>query len=93
MPSAASAVRITGSSVLGTSTWTALTASSTYNGQNYGPYMQSVPVNSLTNGSLVGNGTFGGTAVSNKDYVYDFNSGNGSGNIWGCSDHAGTIVP
>src|SRR3954452_22127350 len=23
-----------------TSTWTALTASSTYNGQNYGPYMQ-----------------------------------------------------
>jgi general secretion pathway protein G len=76
-----------------TSTWTALTSSSTYNGQTYGPYMQSVPVNSLTNGSAVGNGTSTGTAVANVDYVYDFNSGNGSGNIWGTSDHAGAIVP
>lgn len=76
-----------------TSTWTSLTSSSTYNGQNYGPYMQSVPVNSLTNGSVVANGVSGGTAVANVDYVYDFSSGSGSGNIWGCSDHSGTIVP
>ena len=76
-----------------TSTWTSLTSTTVYNGQTFGPYMQSIPTNSLTNGSAVGNGTFGGTAVANVDYVYDFNSGIGSGNVWGTSDHAGTLVP
>src|SRR4051795_2741711 len=43
------------------SNWTVLTSTSAYQGQNYGPYMQSTPINPLTNGSVVKNGTFGGT--------------------------------
>ena len=37
--------------------WPALTASSVYQGTTVGPYMQSIPVNSLTNGSVVKDGT------------------------------------
>jgi general secretion pathway protein G len=73
--------------------WPALTASSVYQGTTVGPYMQSIPVNSLTNGSVVkdGNGT---AAVAGADFVYDYGAGTGSGNIWGTSDTAtGTIVP
>ena len=76
------------------SNWTLLTASGTYNGSTVGPYMQAVPTNSLTNGSVVKNGTFGGTAVTGADYVYDYNSGNGSGNIWGCTNTtSGALLP
>ena len=76
------------------SNWTLLTSTSSYQGQTYGPYMQAVPVNPLTNGSVVKNGTFGGTAVTGADYVYDYAAGAGSGNVWGCSDTAaGTLLP
>ena len=74
--------------------WTLLTSTSTYSGTTVGPYMQAVPTNSLTNGSTVKNGTFGGTAVTGADYVYDYNSGNGSGNIWGCTNTtSGALLP
>jgi general secretion pathway protein G len=77
-----------------TTAWTPLTATSTYNGTTYGPYMQSTPTNPLTNGTVVKNGTFGGTAVTGADYVYDYNSANGSGNIWGASNTTtGALVP
>jgi general secretion pathway protein G len=78
--------------------WTLLTATSTgYNGQTVGPYMQQVPVNALTKGKVVKNGKYDATtstAVAGCDYVYDYNSGNGSGNIWGTEDTTtGLIVP
>ena len=73
--------------------WAPLTGVTAYGGQNWGPYMQAVPVNSLTQGSAVLNGT-NAAAVPGADFVYDYNAGNGSGNIWGTSDKAaGTIAP
>jgi general secretion pathway protein G len=74
--------------------WTLLTATSTYNGATFGPYMQDTPKNSLTNGSVVKNGTYGGTAVTGADYVYDYAAGLGSGNIWGCTNTTtGALIP
>src|SRR5205814_10229684 len=54
------------------SNWALLTATSTYQGQTVGPYMQSTPTNSLTNGSVVKNGD-GSAAVAGADFVYDYN--------------------
>ena len=73
--------------------WPALTASSVYQGTTVGPYMQSIPVNSLTNGSVVKDGT-NAAAVAGADFVYDYGAGTGSGNMWGTTDTAtGTILP
>jgi general secretion pathway protein G len=56
----------------------------------YGPYMQSVAVNPLTNGSLVMNGT---ATTAGADFIYDYAGGLGSGKLWGTSDRAaGTLV-
>jgi len=73
--------------------WALLTATSVDpQGNTVGPYMQSTPINSLTNGSVVKNGN--NVAVAGADFVYDYNGGAGSGNIWGTKDTAtGTIVP
>ena len=74
--------------------WPALTASSVYQGTTVGPYMQSTPVNSLTNGSVVKNGVNPPVAVAGADFVYDYGAGTGSGNMWGTTDTAtGTILP
>jgi len=79
----------------GGNNWTLLTATSTYNGTTVGPYMQAVPTNSLSNGFLVVNGTSAGGFQVGYDYVYDFNSGTGTGNIWGQTQNTagGTILP
>jgi len=61
--------------------------------QPFGPYMQSTPSNSLTGGSVVKNGT-NAAAVPSCDFVYDYNAGAGSGNIWGTSNFTtGAIAP
>ena len=61
--------------------------------QNFGPYMQSTPTNSLTGGSVVKNGD-GSAPVASCDFIYDYNSGNGSGNIWGTTTFAtGAVAP
>lgn len=72
-----------------------LTTVTVFNGNNRGPYLQTTPVNPLTNGSMVMNAT--GFAVNGvpdpvpgADFIYDF--GNDSGSIWGTSDRA-TGVP
>jgi general secretion pathway protein G len=60
------------------------------NGFIYGPYMQSVAVNSLTNNSTVKDGA---AATAGADFVYDFAGNTGSGKVWGTSDRAaGTLV-
>jgi len=74
--------------------WAALTSTSVYQGTTVGPYMQSTPVNSLTNGSVVKNGVNPPVAVAGADFVYDYGAGTGSGNIWGTSENVnGTILP
>ena len=60
------------------------------NGFIYGPVMQSVAVNSLTNGSVVKDGA---AATAGADFVFDFSGNSGSGKVWGTSDKtAGTLV-
>ena len=56
----------------------------------YGPYMQSVAVNPLTNGSLLKDGAATTPAC---DFIYDYAGGLGSGKLWGTSDRTlGTLV-
>ncbi len=72
--------------------WPLLTQTSAYQGQTVGPYMQTVPTNCV-NGMITvldGNGT--APAPSQCGYVYDFNSGAGSGNIWGTDTDGLTLV-
>lgn len=70
----------------------------TYNGFDRGPYLIKVPTNPLTNGSLVMDATgFGATGIPNAvpgaDFIYDYDGGAGSGNIWGTTDRtSGTPV-
>jgi general secretion pathway protein G len=79
--------------------WTPLTASTSYGNptQTYGPYMQAVPVNPMDGDSNVVDSTVatGGatapTVGSACGFVYDYNSGNGSGLIYG-TDTTGTSI-
>ena len=68
-----------------------------YNGSNYGPYTQGVPVNPMTEGSTVRNAVSFTSGVPDPvpgaDFIYDYGGGQGNGNIWGTSDRAsGTPV-
>jgi general secretion pathway protein G len=81
--------------VISGSNWAALTGTSTYNGTTYGPYLPAVPTNSLSNNFLVNNGTSAGGFQTGYDYLYDYNSGAGSGNIWGQTSNVagGSVLP
>jgi general secretion pathway protein G len=76
--------------------WTPLTASTTYGNpqQTFGPYMQAAPINPLNGCSTVldaGQNLAGATAATlsgltyaaGSGFIYDYNSGNGSGLIYG----------
>jgi general secretion pathway protein G len=79
--------------------WTAMTTASDSTGAAYvaatspdgpfGPYMQSIPANSLNNSTVVLDSavTFPGTAASTCGWVYDFTGG--TGRVWG-TDAKGT---
>ena len=74
-----------------------LAAVTVYDGRNFGPYTQGVPVNPITEGSTVLNaGTFTGGVpdpVPGADFIYDYRGGQGTGSLWGTSDRAsGTPV-
>ena len=62
--------------------------------QNRGPYLQGVPVNPITGGSVVLNATTFNAAgqpnpVPGADFIYDYGpGGTGSGNVWGTTDRA-----
>ena len=79
--------------------WTPLTASTSYGNpsQTYGPYMQAVPVNPMNGNSNVVDSTVATGAAtaptvgSACGFVYDYNSGNGSGLIYG-TDATGTTI-
>jgi general secretion pathway protein G len=78
--------------------WAPLTASTSYGtpSQTFGPYMQAAPVNPMNGDSTVIDGVVSTTsatapAVSACGFVYDYNSGNGSGLIYG-SDKSSTAV-
>ena len=55
-----------------------------YAGKNYGPYMQAIPINPLTGGSTVKDGT-GAAAVAGADFIYDKTGG--TGRIYGTSEN------
>jgi general secretion pathway protein G len=71
--------------------WTPFTATSTYGGTTFGPYMQSAPDNQLQNSSAVKNGT-AVAAGDTQGFVYDYNAGAGTGRFWGIDKNtAGTL--
>ncbi|MFI5380231.1 MAG: prepilin-type N-terminal cleavage/methylation domain-containing protein [Tepidisphaerales bacterium] len=77
--------------------WDPLTTVTTYNGVNFGPYMQAVPKNPLNNLITVANTASlttpaAGTGVG---FMYNYtvtNPGDGTGRIWGTSDSAGNVI-
>ena len=77
--------------------WTPLTTVTTYNGTNFGPYMQAIPKNPLNNLSTVANTASlttpaAGTGVG---FMYNYTTtvaGDGTGRIWGTSDAAGLVI-
>lgn len=79
----------------GGNNWLLLTTSSSYAGTTVAPYLQAIPTNALSTGSLVGDGTFSGGFRNGFDYVYDYNSGKGTGNIWAQNQNTpgGSILP
>lgn len=76
----------------GGNNWVLLTQASAFQGQTVGPYMQTVPTNSVNGMSSVLDGNGSGPASAQCGYVYDFNSGAGSGNIWGTDTDGLTLV-
>jgi general secretion pathway protein G len=83
--------------------WTPFTGSTTYGNpaQTFGPYMQAIPVNTMNGNSNVIDGTvsLGGatapTVSTACGFVYDYNSGAGSGQIYGTDNTTstpGTVV-
>jgi general secretion pathway protein G len=78
--------------------WTPFTGTTSYGNpsQTFGPYMQAVPVNSMNGSSVVIDSTVSLAAssaptVASCGFVYDYNSGSGSGLIYG-TDNTGTAV-
>ena len=67
---------------------TLATAKDTSNGVKYGPYMQQVAPNALNASTVV----VDGTTNSAGGYVYDYNGGNGSGQIWGTDADGSSLV-
>jgi general secretion pathway protein G len=77
-----------------TTSWAAFTGTTTYGNpaQTFGPYMQAAPTNPENGNTNVVDSTSGpGATVASCGFVYDFNSGNGSGQIYG-TDTSGTLV-
>ena len=62
--------------------WNPMTTVTVYATKNYGPYMQAVPINPLTGGSVVKNGD-GSAAVAGADFIYDYAAAAGTGRIYG----------
>ena len=58
-------------------------------GPVYGPYLQSTPTNPLT-GSVTPTVIDGTAFKPGADYIYDYNGGQGTGNIWGTTSTAVT---
>jgi general secretion pathway protein G len=80
--------------------WTPLTGPTTYGNpaQSFGPYMQAIPVNPMNGNSnvvdaapVVTNVATAPTVGSACGFVYDYNSGNGGGLIYG-TDNTGTTI-
>jgi general secretion pathway protein G len=69
--------------------WAPLTASSSYGGQTFGPYMQAEPSNpingnfNVVDSTVATGGATAPTVGTACGFVYDYNSGNGSGLIYG----------
>jgi general secretion pathway protein G len=75
-----------------------LNSITTHEGKNFGPYTSTVPVNPVTNGSMVMNaGTITAGVpdpVPGADFIYDYRGGTGSGAVWGTVDRAtGVAAP
>ena len=51
--------------------------------QKFGPYMQSIPVNGLTDSSTIEQGDDTFAPAAGQGFVYDYAAGAGSGRFWG----------
>ena len=78
--------------------WTPFTAATSYGNpsQSYGPYMQAIPMNpmngntNVVDSSVATGGATAPTVGTACGFVYDYNSGNGSGLIYGTDNSGAT---
>ncbi|MCS7034280.1 MAG: prepilin-type N-terminal cleavage/methylation domain-containing protein [Phycisphaerae bacterium] len=71
--------------------WSALTGTSTFGAGTFGPYLQQAPFNALNGNTNVVDGNGTAPASSACGFVYDYNSGNGTGKIF-ATDTNGTSI-
>jgi prepilin-type N-terminal cleavage/methylation domain-containing protein len=77
-----------------TTNWNPLTTVTTYSGKNFGPYVKTTPKNPLNSLGKVIDGNATATGYSNGTacgYIYDYNSGVGSGRIWGTDTNSTSV--
>ncbi len=72
--------------------WAPLTTASTYNGKTCGPYMQTGPINALNSSSAVVDGDGSAASSTTCGFIYDFQSGSGTGRIYGTDVDGKTVV-
>lgn len=63
--------------------WAPLTGTTTYSSVNFGPYMQSAPVNPLNNVGTVVNGNGTADPGAACGFIFDYAAGAGTGRIFG----------
>jgi general secretion pathway protein G len=79
--------------------WNLLMTVTSYNGKNFGPYMQAAPINPLNGQSAVIDGTIDtsavpwtvatGTVAADTGFIYDYNGAAGTGRIYGTDVNGG----
>ncbi|MGA3065315.1 MAG: prepilin-type N-terminal cleavage/methylation domain-containing protein [Tepidisphaeraceae bacterium] len=76
--------------------WAPFTGTTTYGNPatTFGPYMQATPTNPENGFSTVIDSTSspGASVATGTGFVYDYNGGNGTGEIYGTADTAGVTV-
>jgi general secretion pathway protein G len=63
--------------------WDPLLKTSTFNGKQFGPYLQQMPLNLMNQLTTVGDGNPATAASTRVGFIYDYNGGTGSGHIGG----------
>ena len=76
--------------------WDALTTVTTYNGNNFGPYMHTPPVNGMTDTSTVMDGDGSAAPTGTQGFIYhytgDTGPGSGTGRFFGVEKSAAGVL-
>ena len=72
--------------------WNPLTTVTTYNGNNFGPYMHTAPKNGMTDTDTVMDGDGSAAPSGTQGFIYDYAGGNGTGRFFGVEKSAAGVL-